>query len=443
MDSESSFGQTEHARNTHDLFSRYFEYTRDTEPPIIYHRWTYINLLGASIGRKAFLRHGHFRVFPNLYTMLIGEPAARKSTSIKMGKKLFAAAGFSKFAADKTSKEKFLLDLEGLEVDDSQQFDSRGKSKAKYDAITAENLWGRPEEDRTIREVFIVADEFNEFAGAGNLEFYTTLGNFWDFDSPDQSFTQRLKNSRSVSIYQPTISILAGNTPDLFARAFPPEAIGSGFLSRLLLIHGEKSGRKITFPRVPSQELAASIISYFQTLLLHEFDEVTLSSAARAFLHEIYQNEEPLSDTRFKGYNGRRFTQLLKLCIIISCAQFQTEITENDVLYANTILTHAELLMPKALGEFGKSKNSDVVNKIVNIIEASIRPVTMVEIHRQTHRDISQRELQEQLQSLLAANKLQLVSGKRLNGFLPKKEPRSEKRYVDMSLLTQEERDMI
>lgn len=424
---------------TSSLFNLYFDYIRQTEPPVIYHRWSYLTTLGAIIGRKAFIHHGHFRIFPNLYVMLIGEPAARKSTSIKMVRKLLSGAGYSTFAAEKTSKEKFLIDLEGLEevgeVDDNTRLDLK----------TAENLWGAGEEG-SAKEVFIVADEFNEFAGPNNLDFYTTLGNLWDWDDLSQPFRQRFKTSKSVSIYQPTINILSGNTQELFARAFPPEAIGSGFLSRLLLIFGERSRRRITFPPPPDPELKIFITNFLQQLMIFEPGEMKLSEGALVLLDDIYQHDDVfIKDVRFKNYQNRRFTQLLKICLIISVAQFKKEIDENDVLFASTILCHAELLMPKAIGEFGKSKNSDVAHKIVTLIEGAMKPVTQREIWAQVHKDINQQDLMAILNGLVAADKLQLITKSKsgVNGFLPRKEVLSEPRFVDWSLLTAEEREMI
>ncbi len=427
-----------------DIFRNYLLYTEETEPPTVYHRWSYLTGLGAIIARKSFFAHGHFRIFPTIYTMLLGEPAARKSTAIKMMKKLFTASGYDTFAADKTSKEKFLLDLEG--IDETIDTEVKGKNgKPTYDAVTADNLWGSSGEGEP-REVFIVADEFNEFAGAGNLEFYTTLGNLWDFDCKEQPFTQRLKNSRSLSIYQPTISILAGNTPELFARAFPPEAIGSGFLSRLLLIHGERSGRRITFPPPPSSILGDALTRYLQKLRVFEGGEMERTQTATSMLEDIYQGEESIyiPDVRFKGYNNRRFTQLLKICTIIAAAKFQKEITDQDVLHANTILTHAEILMPKAMGEFGKSKNSDVANKVVGLVEQATAPLSVLKIWTQVRRDLGKEgELVDLLRGLVNAGKLQVVDGTGGRGYLPRKDVLKIPKYVDFQLLTREEREML
>lgn len=450
--------------NRTDLFYTYLTYTGLTEPPTIYHRWSYISLLGAAIGRKAWFDLGKVgRVFPNIFIMLIGEPAARKSTAVKMAKRLFEGSGYSSFAADKTTKEKFLEDLEGKEFDDvdTQEFtrssggsggsNGKGRSgsraeKRTYDLTTSDNLWGPTESEESIfrepRETFIVADEFNDFTTPGNIEFFTTLGSFWDFDS-QKPFSQRLKNSRSISIYQPTVSILAGNTPEGFSRCFPPEAIGNGFLSRLLLIHGEKSERDITFPEAADEKMEEYLVGNFRKILSQEIGRIEGTPEARELLDKIYKNKNPVPDARFKGYNNRRFIQLLKLCIIFAVGKFQSSIEYDDVLLANTILSHAELLMPKAMGEFGKARNSDVANKIMLYIENSTRPVSQKELWKQVVQDLgNQRDMMEIIQGLIAADKIQSVIGVH-NGFLPKKSPRKEIEFVDWNFLTQEERDMI
>jgi Protein of unknown function (DUF3987) len=422
-----------------NIFANYLAYTAETEPPVVYHRWCYLSALGAVIARKAWLEPGHQRIFPTLYTMCIGEPATRKSTAIKIVKRLLAASGYDTFAADTTKKEKFLLDLEGI-LDDTEQLQ---QTKGKYDAVTAENLWGKTEGEP--REVFIVADEFNDFAGTGDLGFFTTLGNLWDWDDPNLPFTQRFKNSKSVSIYQPTVSILAGNTPELFSRCFPPEALGSGFLSRLLLIHGERSGRRITFPPPPDAVLGEALISYLRKLREFSPGKITLSPGALELLDNIYQEDVALPDIRFKAYSNRRFTQLQRICIILSTAKFQTQVTADDVIQANTILAHAEIGMPKAMGEFGKGKNSDVANKIMDIAERATKPVTNREFWQQVHKDLgSMKDLVDILQGLISADRLQIINGPHhAGGFLPKKAVRVDPKHVDWSFLTQEERDMI
>lgn len=418
-----------------DLMSDYLDYTSQSEPPKIYHRWCFLASVGACLGRKYYLPFGHSRLFPTVYVMLIGAPATRKSTAIKTSKFILGKAGYDTISADKSGKEKFLIDLEGL----APEAGYSGRSSS-LDEITERNLFGTTNLSDP-KETFIMADEFNDFAGIGNTEFYTTLGSFWDWDDPDNPYRSRFK-SQSVSIFQPTVSILGGNTQEKFAEAFPPSIIGGGFLSRMLLIHGERSKVRFTFPPTPAEESTRKIVNMFRDIHTSFRGQARLSPAALKLFESIYVDGKfELGDTRFQYYNGRRHSQLVKMCLIISASFGSEVISEEHVVIANTILAAAEYNMPTALGEFGKSKNSATVNVIMNILESTTRALTIKELWSYVDKDLERvDQLVQIMQNLQQADKVHVVDkGK----WLPKKGLRKKLDFVDFSILTEEEQGML
>lgn len=438
-----------------DLFSLYFQYVQETESPTQFHRWSLIAGIGAVLGRNFYLPHGTTRIFPNSYVMLVGNPGTRKSSAIKGVKKLIARAGYEHFSAEKTTKEKFLLDLEGLpenygdnayNYEGSKNGTGRGKRGGRSEQTTPEDVlrnltFGDDGDtaDRVPREVFVCADEFNEFTGSGNIDFFSLLGALWDWDDDSSSYRYRLKNSKSLSIYQPTISILGGNTHTGIQTAFPAEAVGQGFMSRLLFIHGEPSGRKIAFPKKPPEELADRIVSFISEIRGAVSGEAKLTSSAENALQTIYLTWTEIDDYRFKYYSTRRFTHLIKLVLICAAMRKSTLIDVPDVLLANTLLTHAEHGMPKALGEFGKSKNSDAAQAIMSKLFESKVPVSIPDLWKVVGRDLDRKEqLSDILNNLQSTDKIQYIKeGK--GGFLPKQKPVSGRAvYVDLSLLKNE-----
>ena len=126
----------------------------------------------------------------------------------------------------------------------------------------------------------------------------------------------------------------------------------------------------------------------------------------------------------------------------------QREVTEQAVIYANTILSHAEQFMPKALGEFGKAKNSDVSHKVLSVIQAAKGVVTFQQIWAQVHQDLEKlQDLVTIVQNLAEAGKIQSITktqGGGQGGFLPKHKiiEFTDSSTVDFSLLTEEERKM-
>ncbi len=417
------------------LFDRYFAYVQDTEPPLVFHRWSILSALGALLGRQYYLPFGDFNVMPNMYTMLIGDPGTRKSTAIKLSQKVLASTGYDTFSAERTSKEKFLIDLEGVEGDDP------GVVTANKNQMMT-NLFGTDAPGGDPKEMFVVADEFNVFVGSGNIEFLSLLGSLWDWDSPEKLFKQRLKTSRSVSIYQPTINILAGNTHAGFADAFPPQAIGQGFLSRLILVYGEPSGKKITFPKKPSDEVRLAVINTLLDIKSKVVGAATMSDQAQGMLTSIYETFTELEDARFKHYCTRRFTHLLKLCMLTAAANMRTNIGASDVLFANSLLSFTEHRMPNALGEYGKARNSEMAARVIALLSDATGPLELTDIWKRTaaHTDLDKpEELLKIMTGLMQAGKVQYVnrgpSNNKTGYLVLRSRLKATQVYVDYDLL--------
>ena len=169
----------------------------------------------------------------------------------------------------------------------------------------------------------------------------------------------------------------------------------------------------------------------------------TIEPLAKLALEKLYVSWKGLGDVRFDSYSNRRFTHLLKLCLLVSASAWRSTITEEDVIYANTILAHAEHMMPKALGEFGKSKNSDIAHKILSILETHPEVIlTKKTLWAQVHNDMNSiTELGDLLANLILAEKVEVVKG----GYVARRRVMQEisTDLVDFSFLSDEERSFI
>lgn len=414
--------------NPQDFFDLYLEYTAKTESPKFFHRWAIISCLGAQLGRQCYLEHGFFTLYPNLYTMLVGSPGTKKSSSIKIAAALLKKAGYNTFGAKKTRQEKFLMDLA-----ESTQQEAKGDG---FD-ILEENLFGDTSVDENlITECFVAADEFNNFIGVGNLEFMSILGELWDYTGV---YDYKLKNSQSMHIPNPTISILGGNTPTGMASAFPTEALGQGFFSRLILVFAEESGVKYTFPPPPDKDIEAELIKYLKEIKIQVRGPMAITKGAEDLLDKIYHQWVGIPDSRFEHYTNRRLPHLLKLCVVFAAAALTTTITEAIVIYANTILTYTEHTMPKALGEFGKARHSDVTHRIMTVLDGTSKVLTVRDLWKHVAHDLERREqLFEILGNLCESGKIQAVHGVAgsPSGYLPVKQLIAKEQIgVDFSLL--------
>lgn len=416
-----------------DLITSYLEYTSNTEPPAIFHRWSILTCVAAYLSRDIHINHGHFTIYPNLYTLLIGSAGSRKSSAINIAKGLLKQSGYSNFSPTKTTKEKFFIDM-------------AEHSAGGVEDFLEQSIFGNKEDDtNSVSEMFIVAGEFNTFFGNNILDFVTDLGELWDYNG---RFESKVKNSKSVQIMNPTINILGGNTPTGFSAAFPIEILGQGFFSRTLMIYGERTREKITWPEPPDPKHTEELLITLRAIKAQAIQSglITISGEAKEILNTIYMRWNDLDDARFESYSNRRFTHLLKLCMIITAIRLSSIISAEDVIYANTILSYAEHFMPKALGEFGKAKHADVAHKILQVLESTNDPLGSVDLWKYVHTDLDKpSDLSTILENLVRAEKIQVFKGK----FLPRKKAVREvnddlkSAVINFNLLSKEERDSL
>lgn len=372
----------------------------DTEAPTIYHRWCCFSMVGALLGRQAFLPFGHSCLFPNQYIMLMGSPGARKGTALNIARGLLRGAGYGRFAPDKCSKERFLMEM--------KQYDDE-------DPIQAEDLEVLTLDEPA--EIYVMSGEFTDFMGPNNMEFVTMLTNLWDNLS---EYKQPKIQGKSVTVHKPTVNIVGGNTQQGFALAFPPESLGNGFLSRMILVHGEPTDNKITWPKPADELVGAFLVEHLKLVKEKIKGAFTITEEARRIGDRIYKECPPIDDHRFKHYATRRFIHVIKLAMILAATDLTMEIGTEHLLKANTLLHFTENNMPKALGEFGKNKFAEVTNTIMNILTAATRPVDLKTLFRAVATDLTKiTELGDIMKNLTHAGKVQVMSIAGKQGYMP------------------------
>jgi hypothetical protein len=370
-------------------------------------------MIGTLLSRNVYIKFGHSNIYPNQYILLTGGPGTRKGTAIRIGKELIKSTGFKHFAPNRAAKEAMWHQM-GLQSAEDFEFSA-------------------------VTEMYIAQDEFVDFVGIGNDELVTNLTNLWDNLS---EFINPKLTKEDVYISKPTINIISGSAPGTINEAFSSLALSGGFFSRVLFIYGGYSGTKVTWPSMPDAELQSKLAAHLSQIR-ELTGEVILGQEEKQLLDAIYKGFPGVSDRRFSYYAQRRFTHLLKLIIIVAASRLSLVPNKRDIILANTILHVAELRMPYALGEYGKSKFSEVASTIMEIIKASDKPINSKELWKQVSQDLDRfTALTEILQNLLSAGRIQQVKkdGKTA-GYLPMIDVTSRwaDDLIDFSLVEREE----
>lgn len=353
-----------------------------TETKNIVHVWSILTAISAMIGRTRYLQFGGSTIYPNMYTMIVGEPGTRKSTGIKLARRLCEDAGYGEFAFESGSKEAYFQSL-------SRRYDEVSKS-IDLDIETSVN--GVEQWEPPIGEThsFICSDEFDTFIGVHNMSFISVLGDLWDRDTDFRHETQK---HGIVVIPKPNITILGGTTPSTFSSIFPAQALDHGFLSRLLMVPCRGLERKLPIPPAPNAETRKEIITFLNTILHTKPQPIGKTKGTDELFSEIYHTWQSPFDSRFAGYASRRHVHLLKLAIIFAALNYSDTITTDILCQAHTLLTYTELLMPDVIGEMGKGPHTTAMNLVINTLSGKKDGLSITALYKLLYREV--RSLEE------------------------------------------------
>lgn len=377
---------------TKSLFEDYFKLTQDTESARITHRWSCISLVASTLGNKVWINFGGTKIYPNMYIMLVGSAGSRKSTAIKFAAKMLNEAGYKGLAASSTSREQFFADF-------ADQLPAEVQANIRLGLISQQEM------DAQSCCYTVIADEFNDFAGANNGNMYTSLANLWDYKGV---FEYRPKHGDKVAIVNPNLNILSGNTADGFTTAFPPQTLNQGLPSRTILINSLGRRKKIFWPETPNPLDKVNLVTKLKTISKLQ-GELEVTQGAMQILKSIYENWVGIPDSRFISYGSRRYQQLLKLCIVMASSVNHLLITKEVVLEANTILTFAERYMPDALGEHGLNRSSPAAARILDAIKyATGGVIEVADLYKIVASDVKDfKECRDLIMNLVQAGKAQ------------------------------------
>lgn len=324
--------------------------------------------------------------------MLQGDPAARKSTAIKIGTKLLEGTGYNRFASDRMSRQSFLDELYRINQPDNMGF-------------SEEELWDLPVGGDWPYEMTIHAREFIDFIGQNDKDYLSLITNL--YDNLPQYSNPKL-SSKNVLVKKPTINFVGAATPENLNMAFPTNAMDTGTLSRILFIHSFPSSEKILLPDRPTEEARLHMVAWLKEIQSKVKGKMILSPEGYEGLKHIYEAAQPLEDGRFTYYHGRRLGHLLKLSIVHAAARLSTTIDLSDILTANTVLGAAEYNMPRALGHFGRAKQSIIMHSMLDYIERQNRPIEVKELYTVFVSDFNKEsEFSQMLLDMQNSNKVQ------------------------------------
>ena len=344
--------------------------------PKIFQRWAAISAIAGALGRKCWYDAGQFRITPNMFIVLVGEPAVGKGVAMSLPIDMvyrYLCCPVSNRQEDleeaKASYERYI------------NFD-QVPLRLEKDRITGEQLavimskvshmvpeFSQPYDPFYDASLTIAVAEFGVFMQKTYTTLQVLMTDAWD---AKPEFNYKTKTAGEFLIKGPCINWIAGATPQQFIDCMPEDAATQGLLSRVVpvLYDGPKPKLRTYYPQLNTTQIEAlrrdlGTVSNLKGTFKWETPE--LGSKVDAWLAT---GAKPMMiDPVMSGFNERRFAHQMKLAMVISASRSNDMlIKECDWELAKEWLWEVEQLMPKALEKFGRSRVGKMADELATLV---------------------------------------------------------------------------
>jgi hypothetical protein len=347
---------------------------------------------------------GFFKVYPNMFVVLVGPPGARKTVAIRIATKLLSGNPDIHISADSTTMQALVKAMK--DAQETVAFKQDENSLEFHTPLT------------------IVSEELSVFLGKENHALLSFLTNLYDCQD---KWEYRTKNMGTDVLHGTWLNMLAATTPAWLSGSIPLTAIGGGFTSRIIFIVEDGPRHKKSIPNISEAEkvIMDSIIYDLEQIALIS-GEVKLSwgdKSATVLDHKIvegvhtgsvnncalcwfdtwYNNkvDKLESDPRFDGYSSRKHIHLLKVAMILSiCESDELMIEKEHMILALDLIDELENKMVDAFGSVGRSEVAMDVDSLRQAIKIT-KKIPKKDLIRGLWRDVSPYKFEQAVRQLI------------------------------------------
>lgn len=269
-------------------FTWYDAFTLESEPPLSYHIFSSLCVLGAALGRRVYRRMGHFSIFPNYCVILIGPTGrVKKTTAAEIAGKLIKETVLCPILADKVTPERMISVLK----------------QSGHHFIHAYEM-----------AVFFGKQRYNE----GLITNFLRM-----LDCPAE-FIMETQTREQEILHDLAITFLGCTTPSLLSTSMPEEITSSGFLNRFMLVVETDTERCFPTPGVPPPDAESKLIKTAERLKAMS-GEMTLSKEANEWYEDWYRTRRRevrlITDDTMVEVMERTPTHLLRTAMLVHLVQ--------------------------------------------------------------------------------------------------------------------------
>lgn len=347
--------------------------------------------LSSVISRRVHVEQGYFRIYPNLYVVLVGQPGSRKTTAMSTSKSLMREVKDIPFSAESMTKEAIVNLMTKLER-------SMNPEKAKLDGSRGPLVYS---------PLTICVTELAEFIGPsqeGMTSFLTTVydQDFYDYGS--------IKRGQEL-ITGPYLVLLGCTTPAWITARLRDDIISGGFSRRAIFALETERTKRVAFPEVTAEMLVSweAAVNYARKLKTVQ-GVFKWTPDARAFYTDWYDNMVIPDDPMLAGYYDTKHAQLLKVGMLLSLSESTELVLKREHLVdALARLDFTERNLHRVFEGIGRNELNAMAQKTLDILRHHGGKMTEKALFSRMFQDGTEFEIRQVLDHL--ANSDRIVRG--------------------------------
>ena len=374
---------------------------RLAEPPPNFNAWCAIGAISALLGKKCFIPQGHFTTFPNLYIVLVGPPATRKSTAMNVLKKMLRGVAKVPLAPESATRESLIDDMARARV----EWNLLGKDISYWQATAFV----------TELEQFIGGKHIND----AMVKFLTAI---WD----EPFFKERTRKGGEVTIHNPYFTMLACCTSSWINEKLQADVISDGFTRRTIFVNEQDLNCLNPWPEDgPREEELNGLMLKDALRIFNIAGKFHFTPEARAYYDALYMNQRKMAEDhipQLEHYFSSRHILLQKVVMCLSAAHRSDRIVDSSTLrLANDFLLETEKSLDRLFAGVGRNELAPIAARITDILAEQGSLTEMGIFSKLTYASASFNEFRELLDTLVACGdvrRLEFGSGSSPSGGL-------------------------
>lgn len=311
------------------------EMTAEAETPEAFIRWSGLSAISAVMKRNVWLNKFDWKVYPNIYTLLIADSGMRKGLATTIAGRLVRTVGCTKLIGGQNSIQGIITEMSKFAT-----VESGGPPKNNAQAFLCSN------------ELITLILEDKQAIPILTELYDTHYNDIWE---------KTLKGSGTEKLKEPSVTLLAASNEEFLREALPASAYKGGFMGRTFLVIEKKKRTINARTEAPKITLDLSVlIPHLKELskLSGEFQYDDASTKERyKRWYEEFSSQKVEDRTGMRERAGDHVTKLSMLLSLAEGTDLRIKFHHQDEaieMVENLIFAAKRLGVSKGRSEFAQ-----------------------------------------------------------------------------------------